>query len=83
MNYFIIKKYISKLTKQNIIDYTRKENITLTNKEIDIIYYYIKNKSNYFLEGHHQEILNELKNKLSSPTYKKIEELYQQYKNKI
>ena len=83
MNYIIIKKYISKLTKQNIIDYTKKENLNLTNKEIDIIYYYIKNKSNYFLEGHHQEILNELKNKLSLPTYKKIEELYQLYKNKI
>ena len=83
MNQYIIKKYISKITKQNIIDYANTQNISLTNNEINIIYDYIKNKSNIFLEGQHEQILKELKQKLTPLTYNKIEQLYQQYKNKI
>ena len=60
MNEFIIKKYINKLTKQDI-----------------------KNKSNIFLKGHHKEILEELKHKVTKNTYQKILELYELYKNKI
>ncbi len=83
MNHFIIQRYINQLTKEDIINYTNKQNISLTNKEIDIIYYYIKNKSNEFLKGNHEEILQELKQKLTNSTYKKIEEIYIMYKNKI
>ena len=83
MNEFIIKKYINKLTKQDIKNYIEKENISLKESEIDTIYYYIKNKSNTFLKGHHKEILEELKHKVTKNTYQKILELYELYKNKI
>lgn len=83
MNRFIIKKYINKLTKQDIINYTYKQNIELSTKEIDIIYYYIKNKYNEFLNGNEQNILKELKQKVSPKTYQILEEYYNTYKNKI
>ena len=83
MNRFIIKKYIDKLTKQDIINYTYKQNIELSPNEIDIIYYYIKNKYNEFLNGNDQNILIELKQKVSPKTYHILKDYYNTYKNKI
>ena len=80
MNNYIIQKYIEKLTKQDIINYTKKQNINLTQKEIDIIYYYIKNKYKDFLNGNHETILKELKQKVSPKTYKILEEYYKKYR---
>ncbi len=83
MNRFIIKKYIDKLTKQDIINYIYKQNIELSPNEIDIIYYYIKNKYNEFLNGNDQNILIELKQKVSPKTYHILKDYYNSYKNKI
>ena len=83
MNRFIIKKYIDKLTKQDIINYIYKQNIELSPNEIDIIYYYIKNKYNEFLNGNDKNILIELKQKVSPKTYHILKDYYNTYKNKI
>ncbi len=83
MNQFIIKKYIQRLTKEDIYKFANKENLTLTNNEIDIIYYYIKNKYNSFLSGNQLELLKEIKQQVKPTTYQKIEELYNLYKDKI
>ena len=69
LNQIIIKKYITKLTKQNIIDYLNNQQIKIPENEIDIVYHYIKNNQSYFIEGNHQKILKELKEKLSNNTY--------------
>ena len=39
------------ITKNDISNYCLKNNIPLTNEELDIIYYYIKNRYNDFLNG--------------------------------
>ena len=83
MNQFIIKKYINKLKKQDITNYANQQNIYLTQKEIDIIYDYIKNRHSEFLNGNQEKLLKEIKEKVTPNTYKKIEELYYFYKNKI
>ena len=83
MNYLIVTKYINKLTKQDIINYANKEKINLTNKEIDTIYTYIKTRYNDFFYNDKESLLKEIKNQVSTTTYQKIEELYNQYKNKI
>ena len=83
LNKFFIEKYINKLTKQDIINYINNQKINLEKKEIDIIYYYIKNKYKSFLNGHQKEILEELKQKVTPTTYKIIENYYNQYQNKI
>lgn len=83
MNRFIIEKYINKLTKQDIINYTNKQNITLTSEELNIIYHYIKTKYKDFLDGHEEKILKEIKSKVTPSTYQKIIELYTFYQNKI
>ncbi len=83
MNQFIIEKYINKLTKQDIINYANNQNIILPESDVNTIYYYIKNKYTFFLQGHQEELLNEIKHKVTHPTYLKLEELYNLYKNKI
>lgn len=83
MNKYIIHKYINKLTKQDIINYSIHEGISLSKEEIDYLYEYIKTRYLDFLSGNQDIILKELKSKLKPLTYEKIEELYQQYKNKI
>ena len=83
MNQFIIEKYINKLTKQDIINYTSKQNIPLTTTELDIIYNYIKTKYKDFLAGNREKIFEELEQKITQQTYQKIIELYNLYQNKI
>ncbi len=80
MNNFLIKKYINKLTKQDIINYINNQKLTLSKQEIDIIYYYIKNKYNEFLNGNEEKILKEIKTKVSPKTYQIIQEYYNLYK---
>ena len=83
MNEFIIIKYIQKITKQDIKNYATKENIPIKEEELNIIYDYIKTKSLNYLKENQEKILKELKQKLSQPTYQKIIQLYNLYKNKI
>ena len=83
MNKLIIINYIKKLTKNDIINYSRKYSIPLTDEEIEVIYYYIKNRYNDFFEGHELEILEEIRYKVKSATYNKILELYNIYKDKL
>lgn len=83
MNKLIIINYIKRLTKNDIMNYCYNNNIPLTDEEIDVIYYYVKNRYNEFLEGKHQQLLEEIKYKVKSATYNKILELYNKYKDKI
>lgn len=83
MNYFIIEKYIKKLTKQDIINYLNTQNITIPQKEINIIYDYIKNKYKDYIKGNKEQLLKEIKTKVSPTTYQIIENYHNQYKNKI
>lgn len=83
MNHILIYNYIRKLTKQDIIKFSKNQNISLTTKEIDTIYFYIKNRYKEFLNGNHQEILEEIKQQVSSNTYSKILEYYNLYKEKL
>lgn len=80
---FLIKKYIERLTKDDITKYALKEGITLTAKETDIIYDYIKKDWRTFYYGNPRAQLDELKQLLSKETYKKIENLYIETKRKI
>ena len=81
MNKLIIINYIKKLTKSDIYNYCKNNRIPINDEEVDVIYYYIKNKYNMFFDGYHEELLNEIKYKVRSYTYNKIIELYDKYKN--
>ena len=82
MNKLFIYSYINKLTKDDIIRFCNYKNISITNSEINILYSYIKNDYKRFFNNP-EEVLNEIKNKVSNNTFIEIINLYNQYKNKI
>ncbi len=83
MNDFIIQKYINNITINNIIDFSKKEGIILSNEEANIIYEYIKKYWKVFYHGDPTKLFNELKQKLSPKVYSKAKELYLYAKEKI
>lgn len=82
MNEFLIKNYISKLTKKEIENFSKNQGIELNNEELEIIEEKIKNNWRTILYGNPRPILDELKQKLEQPKYQKIENLYKEFKEK-
>lgn len=78
----LLKNYIEKLKKEDIIKYIENNNYCISNKEIDIIYFYIKNYWEDFYNNK-EEIWNKLKNDVSDNTYIEIRKLFQKYKKFI
>ncbi len=82
MNNIIISNYINKITKEDIKKYALKQNITLTEHELDIIYYHIKNNYLIFLKDPFT-ILNQIKKEVRTEVYNHIITLYNKYQNTI
>lgn len=81
MNYFI-EKYINNLTINNINDFAKKNNIFLTEKELNLLYHITKNNYLDILNGHDEKIKIFLKANLSKKNYELIINLYNEYKKK-
>lgn len=82
MKKMMLLYYANKLTKEDILNYSKKENINLTNEEVNIIYNAIKNDTNEILNNFDNYIIK-YKNILKSEIYTKIIELKEKYKNFI
>lgn len=79
----LIKNYINKLTKQDLIDYLSKECITASNDEINMIYNAIKNDYEEILNNNFMSYISNYKLSLNEELYKKIIEKYNEYKKFI
>ncbi len=79
----LIKNYINKLTKQNIIDYLSHECITASNEEIDIIYNSIKNDTDELLNSEPISYMQRHNIILNKQLMLKIVEKYNEYKKFI
>ena len=85
MNKQLIQQYINKLKKEDIIIFSQKQGINLTNNELDLIFYKIKDNPEKILNNPLKEI-NSIKDNISINVYNKLIELYDKYKfflNKI
>ena len=78
----LIQKYINNLTINDVVSFANKNNIDLSNDEVD--YIYKKNKKNWetLIFGNPTFIFNDLKNHISSNNYNKVLELFNLYRNK-
>ena len=83
MNILLISEYVNRLKKDDITNFALRQGIVLENDEVDIIYDYIKRDYKTFIYGNPRPILDEIKTKVRPLTYNKIENLYQQFKNKL
>ena len=82
MNKYIIMEYIRKLNRNDIINFANKQGITLSNDEVETIYYYIKHEYKRILNKD-ESILVEAKDKLNDNAYNYLEKLYYKYKDRI
>ena len=78
--YRLIEHYINKLTKEDIIEFSIKNDIILNNDELIYLYKIIKEKYKILLNGD-TSIFNEIKDNININAYNKIIELYNKYKN--
>ena len=81
MNLFILD-YIKRIRLEDIRTFAKFKGIKLEEYEVKEIYYYIKNEYKRFFNNP-EEVLNEIKNKVSPETYDNILFFYNQYKTKI
>lgn len=75
----VIKKYVEKLSKEDIINFINKNNYKVKDYEIEVIYFYIKN---YYLELINNDIKtwDNLKDNLNESTFLEIKALFNKYK---
>ena len=78
----LIIGYINKLTKNDIYNFKEKNNLNITDKDIDIIYLYIKKYKNEFFDNPNKYIAM-IKNEVTPNCYKEILKYYDKYKKSI
>lgn len=77
----VILNYASKITKNDIDNFAKSNNVELKNYEIDVIYNEVKNNVANWLENT-DEALKKIKDKLEQQTYLEIKKLVIFYKEK-
>lgn len=82
MNEYIIGEYIKKLNLNDILDYAKKKNITISECDAIILLSYAKKYYKEFINNNPTDILNEIKNKINPTTYKEVYKLYIENKMK-
>ena len=83
MNIYLIEEYVNRLKKEDVNTFALKQGIVLEEKELDILYTYIKSNYKTIIYGNPKDILLEIKSKVKPLTYNKIENLYINFKDKI
>ena len=78
----ILKGYIDNLKKEDIIKFIETNHYQVSDKEINTIYFYIKNYWEDFFDNK-PEIWQKLKKDVSENTYIEIMKLYQKYQKYI
>lgn len=78
----IIHSYVSKLTKEDILNFAYHNNIVLNNEEVDIIYTEIKNNWRQLLSNP-IPIFERVKSQVSPTTYQNIIYFYDLYSKKL
>jgi sulfur relay (sulfurtransferase) DsrC/TusE family protein len=79
----LIKEYIKNIDEYTINKYAKINDINLSDKEIKVLYLYIKNYWEIFYKGDPTELFKELEEQIQKENLNKIKELYKKYKEKI
>ena len=83
MNKNLIKSYALKLEPKNVIDYAFKEGVKVTLDEATLFVDTVKEKIDDILDGKGPEIIESIKNNITTPAYEKLVELFNKYKKFI
>ena len=78
----LISEYVNRMTLEDVNNFALKNGIILKDKEVKVIYDHIKNNWRTIVFGNPRGILDDLKEKLDSTSYQKVESLYIYFKNR-
>ena len=78
----LISEYVNRMSLEDVNNFALKNGIVLKDNEIKLIYDHIKNNWRTIVFGNPRGILDDLKQKLDSTSYQKIETLYIYFKNR-
>ena len=78
----LINEYVNRMTIDDVNKFALQNGIILKDDELNLIFTYIKNDWRTIVFGNPRTILDDLKNKLDSISYSKIENLYFFFKNR-
>ncbi len=78
----LLRGYIEKLKKEDVIKFISNNNYEVTEKEVDTIYFYIKNYWEDFFDNK-KEIWSMLEKDVNQNTYQEIQNLFQKYQKYI
>lgn len=76
----LIEPYINNITKNDINSFALKNNINLSNNELEFIYNFIKNRYKEVLNNPNNFSLTKYKNNFSNENFVKINGLINRYK---
>lgn len=77
----LVKRYIHKLTINDLVKFAKSNNINYTQNELNIVYNFILNNYNDLLNENINAFLK-IKDKISPDLYKRLLNLYIEYKQK-
>lgn len=75
----IIDLYVNSLKKDDIVNFAKKNDIILSDNELDFTYNFIKNNYKEAIKNKDTFNLSAYKDRFSSENYEKIEKLLQKY----
>ena len=74
--YNLLKNYVDRLKKEDIVNFAIKKNILLDKNELEVVYHNIKTRfKDIYDDG--LKVIAENKNSLKETTYRKLKELYE------
>lgn len=79
----IIRDYVNKLTEDDIIQYSKRKNISLNDDEVKVLYLYTKNYWREFYRGNPNDLILELKEKLRPQVFDSLYKIYTDLKDKL
>lgn len=83
MNKDIIKKYSSNIGKNDILEFGKKEGVSINENELNTLYNIIKNNADDILGDDFYNYIKKYKDRFNPSLYSKILEKYEKYKGFI
>ena len=77
--YNLLKNYVDRLKKEDIVNFAIKKNILLDKNELEVVYHNIKTRFKDIYDDV-LKVIEENKNSLKETTYRKLKELYENTK---
>lgn len=79
----IIENFVMKMRREDIVTFTKKNNLNVSEHEIDFVYSYIKSNYQHLLSNPNSFDLTLYKNEFSNENYLFLENLINKYKKMV